>query len=307
MNIYNDITPQQQKLLAALLVFTGAVFFSSKAIMVKLAYRYEVDSVSLLALRMLFSLPLYLGVLAISNRKLQRQNAISKRDWFYILLLGFAGYYLASLFDFIGLQYVSASMERLILFMYPTIVFLISAFVFRKKIIPIQYWALLLTYLGITIAFSENLSVEGGGAFLLGAGFIFLSALTFAIYIAGSGQLLPRIGTLRYTSYAMSVAGFAVLVHHGIVHRWDLFNFAPQVYGYGIAMAIFATVLPSFMVSEGIRIIGANNAAIIGSVGPISTIVLAYIFLDERLGFWQWIGTFFVIGGVLLISLYKKG
>ena len=172
-----------------------------------------------------------------------------------MILTGLCGYYIASMFDFLGLQYVTASMERIILFMYPTIVVLISALIFKEKITKIQLMDLVLSYIGITVAFAESLSIENHPRYLLGAFFIFISSLTFAIYIVSSGQLLPRIGTLRFTSIAMLAAGIGILTHHGIWFQWDLFDFPREVYLLAILMAVFSTVLPSFMVSEGIRII----------------------------------------------------
>lgn len=291
----------------ASLAFLGALCFSAKAVIVKLAYRHEVDSVSLLALRMLFSLPIYLIIWwTIQGKPTSKYGNISRKDWHAILGLGVLGYYLSSFLDFYGLQFITASLERLILFLYPTIVVLISAIFFKKPILKYQLWALALTYLGIGLAVFENIQTGGNANFYLGAGLIFLCAFTFAFYIAGSGSILPRVGTIRFTCIAMMAACLAVLTHHAILYQLRLLHFAPEVYFLAIIMAIFTTVLPSFLVSEGIRIIGASNAAIIGSVGPISTIVLAYIFLGERLGVWQWVGTFFVIGGVLIISLKKE-
>lgn len=294
-------------ILGAALVFLGAILFSTKAVIVKLAYRYEVDSISLLALRMLFSLPFFLLVAALSGRRKKQQGlALSPKDWLRILFLGVMGYYLASLLDFLGLQYITASLERLILFVYPTLVLLIGAVVYREPVTRRQLGALLLTYLGITIAFSEGLSMSESKNFSLGAGMIFFGALAYAVYIVGSGRLLPRIGTLRFTSLAMTASAAAILVHHGIAYRWQLFGFPPPVYVLSILMALIATVIPSFMISEGIRNIGSGNASIIGSIGPISTIVLAYIFLGERLGWLQWAGTVFVITGVLVITLQRR-
>jgi len=296
----------KQQLLAALLVFLGAILFSTKAVMVKLAYRYEVDSISLLALRMLFSLPLFLLIAAYDRRKQgESREPLSTKTLIYTIGLGVMGYYLASLFDFLGLQYISAGMERLILFLYPTIVVLLSSILFKEKVGPIKGIALLLTYAGVAIAFAQNVSRSQDDNLWLGAGLILISAFTYAIYLLGSGQFLPRVGTLRFTSLAMMGSCVAVLIHHGVVKQWQLFHFPAQVYYLGLLMAVFATVVPSFLISEGIRLIGASNAAVIGSVGPISTIILAYIFLGESFGGWQWLGTFLVIGGVLMISLQK--
>ncbi len=296
----------RQQLVAAFLVFLGAIMFSTKAVMVKLAYRYEVDSISLLALRMIFSLPLFLLIAQYDRRKQQEsRRPLTSKEWIYTFGLGVMGYYLASLFDFIGLNYISAGMERLILFLYPTIVVLLSAILFKEKIGVNKGGALLLTYAGVAIAFAQNVQQGEEDNLWLGAGLILVSAFTYAIYLLGSGQFLPKLGTLRFTSLAMMGACTAVIIHHGIVQQWQLFGFPAPVYYLSMLMAIFATVVPSFLISEGIRLIGASNAAVIGSVGPISTIILAYIFLGESFGGWQWLGTFLVIGGVLMISLQK--
>lgn len=300
-----DISRRQQ-LLAAALVFTGALCFSAKAVFVKLAYRHEVDSVSLLALRMLFSLPIFLVFAWWSGRdKHSSYPRPTGKDWLGIVLVGILGYYLASMFDFFGLQYIDASLERLILFIYPTIVLIISAIWLKQKINTDQYIALALTYVGVTLAFLCGKDISSSSNFYLGGGLIFLSAFTYAIYLIGSGRLLPKVGTLRFTSYAMTAACGAVLLHHAVVRQWQLFDFAPEVYYLSILIALISTVLPAFMVAEGIRLIGAGNAAIISSVGPISTIILAYLFLGERLNGWQAAGALLVIGGVLLISLRK--
>lgn len=298
---------QQQQLLAAVLVFFGALCFSAKAVFVKLAYQYEVDSISLLALRMLFSLPLFLLLAGWSLRNKKSKYAKpDNREWLYIAALGILGYYLASMFDFLGLQYIGASLERLILFVYPTMVLILSAIFLRQPIQRDQYIALGLTYFGIALAFIGGIELNESKQLFLGGGLILLSAFIYACYLIGSGSLLPKVGTIRFTAYAMMAACFGVLVHHGLFYRWKLFHFAPEVYQWSIMMALFSTVLPSFLISEGIRLIGAGNAAIIGSVGPISTIVLAYLFLGERLSSWQWVGAALVISGVMWISLRKR-
>ena len=282
----------------------GAILFSLKAILVKLAYQYEVDSVSLLTLRMLFTFPFFVAIGWWASR--QMNNApILRNDWFKIVGVGVLGFYMASLLDFFGLQYITAGMERLILYMYPTLVILISAFFYGKKIKPIQLLALLLTYAGITIAFFDKSLSTSDENFWLGATLVAGAALAYAIYVVQSGELLPRIGTFRFTSIAICSAAAAILLHNLLWYGLAIFHFAPEVYYLALLIAILSTVLPSLMMSEGIRIIGANNAAIIGSIGPISTIILAYILLGEVFGNIQILGTSLVIGGVVLLSLKK--
>lgn len=298
-------------LVASALVFVGAICFAAKAVLVKLAYRYGIDTISLLALRMLFSLPFFIAIAIFSGRKTAKEQSktappITRKDWLHVGLLGLAGYYFASLFDFLGLQYISASLERLILFIYPTLVVLIAFLVFRKKINTAQAFALSLTYIGIVVAFLEQSLQANNAAFFKGTFFVFLSALVYAIYLIGAGRVISRFGIWRFTSWAMISASTAILLHHGVLYQWRLFHFPAEVYGLVILMAVFATVLPSFLVSEGLRTIGSNNTAIISSVSPIATIVLARGLLAEQFTWLQWLGTLLVISGVALTSIQKK-
>ncbi|MEM1124369.1 MAG: DMT family transporter, partial [Bacteroidota bacterium] len=178
--------------------------------------------------------------------------------------------------------------------------------VFKQRITKIQYVALVLSYVGVAVIFSGKISTVGNSNPILGAFFVFFAALTYAMYLVGIGQMLPRIGTRRFTSYSMIAAAIAVLTTNTIINGFDLLKYPLEVYGLVLFMAIFATVVPTFMIAEGIRIIGANNASIIGAIGPVSTILLAYIFLGERLYPVQFLGTLFVIAGVLLITLNKN-
>ena len=281
----------------------GIVLFSAKAIMVKLAYRYEVSSLHLLLFRMLFSLPFYLLVLYFY--KSAPSEKIKKEDYLWLVFFGFIGYYLASYFDFLGLQYIKAGLERIILFIYPTLVLLISRIFLKEKISVKQVIAILITYFGVIVTFSGELQYTGEHI-LLGGFLIFLSALTYASYLVGSGWLIPKFGVLRFTSLAMIVSTVCVIVHYLIVGRTSIFGYAYQVYLLGFLMAVLSTLIPSFLVSLAIKKIGASNFSIIGSIGPISTIVLAYIFLDERLTLLQLLGAVIVIIGITFVSLNKS-
>lgn len=296
----------QQYIIGATLVLLGSICFSAKAVMVKLAYRYEIDSVSLMALRMIFSLPFFMLVAYFSNKKSTQKVQLQKRDWAMIAAFGISGFYVAGLADFIGLQYITASLERVILFTYPTMVVLIAALFLNRKIKKTEIFALVLTYFGIGIALVENFKLPNGSSVLLGSSLIFVAALVYAIYVTGSGQMLKKMGTLQYNSLAMMAACIAIILHHAIVYNLALFDFQKEIYILAFIMGLFSTVLASFLVTGGIRIIGASHAAIISSIGPISTIILAYIFLGERLSGLQCVGTLIVIGGVLVIVLNKK-
>ena len=288
---------------AFLLAFTGVVFFSSKAVLVKLAYNYDVDAVSLLSLRLLFALPIYVAVL-LSTWSKKKMKAIKRTDYYKIIALGFLGYYLASLLDFAGLHYLSASLERLILFVYPTMVLLISAVIFRKRATTAQKIAVGITYFGVSLAFFRN-TAETGSNVPLGALLIFLSAFSYAAFLVGSGNLIPRFGTKLFTSLAMIISCVAALIHFVSVEGLNLFSFEKEVYYISVIMAIVCTVIPSFLIAEAIKQMGASNVAVVGSFGPVSTIILAAIFLGERITVFQMIGTLIVISGVLVLALYK--
>ena len=294
-------------LVGAILVFLGAVFFAGKAILVRYNFiHYHADAVSLLALRMLFSAPFYLVILFFQNRKQEDVPKLSRKEWIWMLLIGLVGYYLASIFDFWGLSYVTAAIERIVLFVYPTIVVILSGIFLNKKIQRIQYIALVITYIGVFIAFIPDLQIGMQKNVIIGASLVFLSAFTYALYLMGSGEMIPRVGPQRFTCYAMLISTGMVVIHYWVSVGHGLFSLPMEVYGLSIVMAIFTTVIPSFMISEGIRRIGSSNASIIGSIGPVATIVMASSFLGEKINVWQVIGTIIVLGGVLMISWKGK-
>lgn len=271
--------------------------------MVKLAYQYHVDHVTLLLFRMGFALPFYL--LIVLWKKPLHPKKIRIKDYVWILFFGFVGYYLASLFDFMGLHYVKAGLERIILFIYPTIVVLLSWLFFRRGIGRSQTWAIGVTYLGVVVTFWDEIQLQGQSA-VWGGFLIFLSAVSYAAYLVGSGWLIPKFGVLQFTSYAMIVSTLCIGIHYGISGDFELAQYPWEVYALGLAMALLATLIPSFLVSAAIERLGANTFSIFGSLGPISTIVLAYFFLDERITTLQVFGMLIVIGGVSLVSVKGK-
>lgn len=281
----------------------GVILFSSKAVMVKLAYKYQVDAISILLLRMLFSFPFYV-VIAYLYRNQNKAISVEKREYVWVVFFGFIGYYLASYFDFVGLSYIKASLERIILFLYPTLVLLLNKFFLKQPITKIQAGAIVLTYIGVVLAFFDELHVSGHES-IIGGVFILLSALTYASYLVGSGWLIPKFGVMKFTAYAMLVSCLCVFIHFGIIGKIDIFSLSWEVYVLGFLIAVFATVIPSFLVSASIKMISSSNFAIVAGVGPISTIVLAAIFLNERLTLLQLFGALVVIIGILLVSLKK--
>jgi len=291
-------------LIGAGFVFVAAFGFSAKAIFVKLAYRYGVDPVTLLALRMLFALPVFV-VAALWVQRGQAQR-LEWRQWAAVLFLGLVGYYLASLFDFMGLQYVSAGLERLVLFLYPTLVVLITRFRYHRPISRREMGALALSYIGIAFVFVHDLRVEGGNV-PLGTALVFLSASAYAIYLVGTGEVVRRIGTLRFTAYVMSVSCAAVLTQFLLSHPPAQLLHEPRpVYGYALAMALLSTVMPAFLLSAGIRVVGARTASMIGVVGPVTTIALAAVFLGEPISAVQLFGAALVLVGVVAVSMRPR-
>ncbi|PKH51122.1 EamA family transporter [Tenacibaculum sp. Bg11-29] len=287
-----------------LLGILGIVLFSSKAVMVKLVYRYDVDAISALLLRMLFSFPFYI-LIAYYYRNENKEITNTRKDYLWIFFFGFVGYYLASFFDFVGLTYIKASLERIILFIYPTIVLLFNKLFFKQPINKKQRLAIFITYLGIVITFGSEVSISGSNTYL-GGFFVLLSAITYASYLVGSGWLIPKFGVMRFTAFAMLISCICVFIHFGITSNVNIFSFSWQVYALGFLIAVFATVIPSFLVSISIKLINSSNFAIVAGVGPISTIILATIFLNETVTMLQVGGIIIVISGILLISKSKK-
>jgi drug/metabolite transporter (DMT)-like permease len=213
----------------------------------------------------------------------------------------------SSLLDFIGLQYVSAGLERLLLFLYPSFVVFINAIFFKQQISSIQKWALFLTYSGIAVAYVGELVIDASQPGLyFGSFMVVLCAVTYSIYIAGSGKIIPRVGANKFTAYAMLAATAGIFAHFAVAGNGQVLAASQALWGYGLALAVFSTVLPSFIISQGLKRIGANNVAIVSGIGPVSTILQAHFFLHEKIFAAQVFGTLLVIAGVLLLSWKRK-
>jgi drug/metabolite transporter (DMT)-like permease len=300
----NDSRTQQSMSIAGFLItLIGAILFSTKAILVKLSFRDTgVDALTLLALRMSFSMPFYLVAAAISSKRMNNIRMTS-RQWLYVILLGTLGYYLSSYLDFIGLQYVSAGLERLILFLYPSFAVIINAFLFGQKINRIQKIALVLTYIGIGIAYFGELKIDTRTPdFYWGSFLIFLCAITYSFYLAGSGRMIPVVGATKFTAYAMLASTSGVLIQFLLRGHFSDHILSSTLIHYSILLAVLATVIPSFMLSYGIKRIGSNNVSIITSIGPVSTILQAHFILGDKIFAEQVAGTLLVITGVLMIG-----
>ncbi|HEY8085300.1 MAG TPA: DMT family transporter [Methylophilaceae bacterium] len=297
-------THPSQALTGAIFVLLAAVAFSSKAVMVKLAYGYRVDAETLLALRMFFSAPFYIAI-AVWVYATGKSAHLNRRDALAIVLLGVIGGYLPMWFDFAGLKYISAGVERVILFLYPTMVIIISAVLLGTRIGKRELFALVTSYIGVGMAAQAEVLTAGSAPHaILGATLIFVAAFIYAGYLVASGEMIPRMGATAFTAYIMLVTSLTSAAHLALSPRHTAFSsLPPQVYMISLLMAVIATVLPSFLLNAGIKRIGSSRAALMGTIGPVSTILLAWIFLAEGVSALQLLGTGFVIVGVLAISI----
>ena len=287
------------------LAVLAALGFSFKAIFVKLAYAAAaVDAVTLLTLRMTFALPIALWA---SLWLCRAAPPLSRNDWGLLLALGVLGYYGASILDFIGLQYISAALERLILFIYPTLTVLIGVLFMGKALEKRQVAALALSYAGIGLAFAHDLQVtDDMHAVLLGGAFIFGSALSYALYSAGAEVAIRRLGTLRFAALAIIVSTFATQLHFVLTQPFSALAQPLEVYAYATAMALFSTVLPVFWQSAAVQRIGAARTVLIGTLGPMLTIFFAWLLLTEPVSIAQLLGAGLVLAGVLLVSRRQR-
>jgi drug/metabolite transporter (DMT)-like permease len=279
----------------------GAILFSMKAVVAKLLYRYHIDAVTLLAFRMLFSLPVF-AIVALWQ--MRRGPALSNADRLRLVGLGLVGYYLSSFLDFLGLQYISVGLERLILFLTPSFVLLITALFFKRRISRVEWMALGLSYCGIVFVFLHDLH-GGAGSTLTGATFVLGSAISYAVYLLGSGELVRRIGALRLVSYAMCVSSFACIAQFFLLRPAAMLVQPAPVYWLSLANGIFCTVLPVFMTMTAVQRIGAPTASQAGMVGPISTLFLGALILGEPITAVQLGGTALVLAGIYMLSLKK--
>lgn len=279
--------------------------FSSKAILVKFSYQYGLDKLSLLFLRMSFSFPVYLIIAIVQQRK-SAAKTLSNKDWLILVVIGIIGYYFASFLDFWGLQYIGAGLERLILFLYPTMTVILGALILKKKITRVQVVAIAIAYLGIGIAFFDQITAVRNENFWFGASLVFFSALTFSFYLIGSEKLVTKLGVLKFTSYCMVISCVAVIIHFNVQSTTSIYSYRWEAYALALGVAIFNTIIPSFIISSAIYRIGSAKTSILSSVGPVFVLIVAAIFLGESITVAKVLGAFVVIAGVWLISKGKQ-
>jgi drug/metabolite transporter (DMT)-like permease len=284
-----------------LLATIGAIAFSGKAIIVKLAYRHGVDAVTLIMYRMLFAMPLFVLLAWWAGRD---APALTRRDWTAVLGLGFTGYYLASFLDFAGLAYISASFERLILYLNPTLVLAMGAVLFRRRVTSRQLIALGVSYCGVLLVFGHEVTLLGPHA-VLGAALVFGSAVSYAVYLVYSGEEVKRLGALRLTGLATTVACVLCIAQFVLLRPMSSLAVAPAVIWLSVLNATLCTFAPVVMVMMAIERIGAALAAQTGMVGPLSTILMGVVILGEPFTAWIAAGTALVLAGIWLLAKWR--
>jgi drug/metabolite transporter (DMT)-like permease len=287
-----------------LLAIGGVVFFSLRPIFIKLAYAHVTDPVTLLALRMVFSVPFFIAA-ALWVRSGTEHRPLAGHELAAVAALGILSYYGASFLDFLALQYIPAGLGRLLLFTYPTIVVILSALLLRKGVTGREVAALALTYAGLALVFAHSLEGEHKN-FWLGAALAFASSVCYALYLVAGTEVIKRVGSLRFTAYAMSFASAACILQFVALRPISALDLPAPVYGYAIAMAVLSTVVPVFMTSEALRRVGANTVAIIGALGPVTTIGLGWLGLEEVMTPLQIAGSALVLVGVVVISMSPR-
>ncbi len=281
-----------------LLAVAGAVAFSGKAIIVKLAYRHGVDAVTLIMYRMLFALPIFALMAWWAGRG---KAALSRRDWRGVLLLGFTGYYLSSFLDFAGLAYISASLERLILYLNPTIVMLLGLLFYKRRVSTRQLAGMAISYSGVVLVFGQEISLQGAHT-ALGALLVFLSAICYAVYLVYSGEMVKRLGSLRLVGLATTVACLCCLLQFVLLRPLSAAVVVPEVIWLSVLNATLCTAAPVLMVMMAIERIGASVAAQTGMVGPLSTILMGVMLLGEPFTAWVAAGTALVMAGIFVFT-----
>lgn len=286
-------------------VFTGTLCFASKGILIKLAYQYGITATPLLMLRMLFALPFYAATALWLHT--QELTPLKKGDGWKIAGLGLLSYYISSLLDFMGLEYISAGLERLILYVYPTLVLLMLAFWKKEKITRNTKLALAIAYSGMLLVFVQDLRLTSNWDLtLLGAGLVMLSTISFALFVVLAGDMISKVGPSRFTAYAMLAACAGVILHGISLGDSTELQQPKQVYLLALLLAFFCTVIPSFLMNKGISLIGSGRTAVLGSIGPVITLFLGALVLHEQITLVQLLGAGLVIGGVGLATASTK-
>ncbi len=280
----------------------GAIAFSGKGILIKLSYVYKVDAMTLIMYRMLFSLPLFLSMAIYAERRARRTgHRLTFQDVLGVMGLGFIGYYLSSYLDFLGLQYVSVSLERLILYLNPTMVLLLGWMLYKRKVPFKRFIAMGVSYSGVLLVFGFEM-LSAGPDVVKGSVLVFLSALTYACYLVFSEHMLKRMDSLRLVGWASTVACICCIAQFFLLRPIEMMQVDTAVFGYSLANALLCTVAPILFVMRAIERLGPSLASQIGMIGPMSTVLMGYWFLNEPIQAVIGLGTLLVMGGVFMVS-----
>jgi drug/metabolite transporter (DMT)-like permease len=284
--------------LGLIYAFGAALLFSFKPVLVKLIYVYELDTITLLAWRMLISLPIYVFIgLLLRSRHIQSGRKLEKRWIAKAMLVGLIGYYMAALFDLLGLQTITAQLERLILFTYPTWVAVLTWLLLKQAMGKNILFALALSYIGIAVIFVSEWQQLGDDV-IVGALWVFLAALSFSLYVVLSKPIIDQIGAKEFTVIAMISSSLITLVHFLIVQNPQALVIPLPAFWLVGVMAIVATVLPTFLLAAAISRLGPSKTAITGTLGPAMTSMFAVMLLGEYFGWPQGIGLVLVIAAI---------
>ena len=281
-----------------MLAMAGAMGFAAKAIVAKLAYRYGVDAITVLMYRMLFAGPIFAAMALMSSRG---KAPLTAKQWRSVLMLGFTGYYLASYLDFMGLQYISASLERLILYLNPTFVLLLGWLQYRRRVNQAQVVGMLISYSGVLMVFAHELQFDGWTT-VLGSVLVLGCAISYAVYLIHSGELVKQLGSIRLVGWATSVASVLCLLHFVLTRPLSAAWVPWEVLGLSAINAVLCTVAPVLLVMMAIERIGAGMASQVGMIGPMATLMMGAVWLDEPFTAWVLAGTVLVLSGVFWVG-----
>lgn len=290
---------------ASAIGLSGVVLFSSKSVFAKMAYEYRVDPISVLYMRMLFSLPLIV-LIGFLYEKTRKTTMITWQDIAKVALFSVLGYYISALFNFTGLMYVEASIERLVLFLYPTMVIFLSLLFLKKPVSRNQVVAISVSYVGLIIAFADKLFAHTSAGFWFGVILIMLSSFTYAIFLTAADDLISRVGSFRFTTIASLTMCICMIVHAMIAGKAHVQGYNGHVVWYCVLMAVLSTVIPVYMFNYSMGRLGASKVSIISCLGPVCTLVFSAFLLKEAITIWQIMGTIVVMGGVLIVNLEKS-
>jgi len=292
--------------LSIILASLGAILFAAKAIVVKFSYQYGATADVVLTLRMVFSLPIFWLAVWWNQRATSPQPLIRK-DVIKVCAIGLLGYFLSSYLDFLGLHYISAGLERVILYLTPAIVLVLSKFFLKKEIVRRQYWAMVVAYLGIVMVFMHDIQLNEHGAVVLGSILVFLAAVVYSIYLIFAGELVGRVGSIRLVALASASATVSTCIQSLVLGPDQLFVQQPEVYSLALVNALFCTFMPMLFIMMAVNRIGSSLTAQAGTIGPVGTAFLGWYFLNEPVSALQLAGIAVVLIGIaILLSIGNK-